>query len=72
MWLDLAYDPERVLDEIARSMQMSLDDTLQMTNLLSMIIDFRSPFTVMHSAGVSASARALVELSGISGEKCLR
>ena len=35
-----------------------------------MIIDFRSPFTAMHSAGVAASARALARLAGMNAQEC--
>ncbi|MBP3873200.1 MAG: HD domain-containing protein, partial [Lachnospiraceae bacterium] len=34
------------------------------------IIDYRSPFTAMHSAGVAASARELARLYGMSEEDC--
>lgn len=34
------------------------------------IIDFRSPFTAMHSAGVAASARELARLAGMTDEEC--
>ena len=35
-----------------------------------MIIDFRSPFTAMHSAGVAASACALARLAGMNAQEC--
>ena len=37
---------------------------------MSRIIDFRSPFTAMHSAGVAASARELARLAGMTEEEC--
>ena len=36
---------------------------------MSRIIDFRSAFTAMHSAGVAASARELARLSGMTAEE---
>ena len=44
---------------------------VRMTRLMSRIIDYRSPFTAMHSAGVAASAKKLAELAGMSREECL-
>ena len=38
---------------------------------MSKLVDFRSPFTAMHSAGVAASAECLAELMGMSEEECL-
>lgn len=36
------------------------------------LIDFRSPFTAMHSAGVAASAKALAKLAGLDEESCMK
>ena len=48
----------------------NLDTILQVARLIGMIIDFRSPFTAMHSAGVAASARALARLAGMNAHEC--
>ena len=43
----------------------------RLTTLMSRIIDYRSPFTAMHSAGVAASAWELAKLAGL-GEDCAK
>lgn len=45
---------------------LDLDQVIELTQLFSHIIDFRSPFTANHSSGVAASAKALAELVGFS------
>lgn len=70
VWLDLFYDPDRFLDFMPGDRPVSLDQTLLFTEFMSRIIDFRSPFTAMHSAGVAATAKALAECSGMSEEDC--
>lgn len=69
LWLDLLYTPGRFLDFLPANRLLSLDDTVRFTELVSRIIDFRSPFTAMHSAGVAATAEALSELAGMSEEE---
>ena len=49
---------------------VSLDKTVELTVVLSRIIDYRSAFTAMHSAGVAASATALARLSGMDEDEC--
>ena len=70
LWMDLLYAPGRFLDFLPVNRMVSLDDTVRFTGLISRIIDFRSPFTAMHSAGVAATAEALAALSGMSSEEC--
>ena len=70
LWLDLLYAPGRFLDFLPVNRMMTLDETVHFTGLISRIIDFRSPFTAMHSAGVAATAEALAALSGMSNEEC--
>lgn len=71
MWLDILYDPTvpMLLDGV-NERYISLDNALPLTKLMSRIIDYRSPFTKMHSAGVAASARKMAELSGMSKREC--
>jgi HD-GYP domain-containing protein (c-di-GMP phosphodiesterase class II) len=52
--------------------KVTLTQTIDVTRLMSRLIDFRSPFTAMHSAGVAASARELATLYGMSEENCLK
>ena len=51
---------------------VSLEQTVVLTKLMSRIIDFRSSFTAMHSAGVAASAKALAKLAGMSEADCMK
>ncbi len=70
VWMDVMYRPQVFLDQIADDRYISLDETVRMTEFMSKIIDFRSPFTAMHSAGVAATAVALAELFGMSEDEC--
>lgn len=69
LWMDVLYRPATVMDLIVRY-PVSLDQTAELTRLVSRLIDYRSAFTAMHSAGVSASAHRLAELIGMSGDQC--
>ena len=70
IWMNLLYHPNAYLDYIPVDRSVSLDDTIELTRLVSRIIDYRSPFTAMHSAGVAASAVELARLIGMSDEEC--
>ncbi len=74
-WLDLSAPN---LDQILRrrighdELVLDAHDMAKLAMLLSHIIDFKSPFTVTHSAGVAATAEQLARLAGFSGEDCQR
>ncbi|MBQ9007985.1 MAG: HD domain-containing protein [Clostridia bacterium] len=70
MWMDLALNPQFLLMFTGTIQPVSLDGALAYTKFISRIIDFRSSFTAMHSAGVAASARELARLAGMSDEEC--
>lgn len=70
VWLDVLYRPQSFLDYIVDDYCFTLDETLELTDFMSKIIDFRSPFTAMHSAGVAETAVCLAELLGMSEEEC--
>lgn len=73
LWLDLIYEPsvaDVVDDSALNAVRLSLDEVVNLTQIFARIIDFRSPFTAMHSAGVAASAVRLAELSGFSEDEC--
>ncbi len=70
VWMDVAMNPEFLMFFTGRIHSVSLDDALAYTLFMSRIIDYRSPFTAMHSAGVAASARELARLYGMSEEDC--
>ncbi|MBR1559391.1 MAG: HD domain-containing protein [Clostridia bacterium] len=71
VWLDMLYRPERFLDFLPDDRWVTLEEALQYTDIISRLIDFRSPFTAMHSAGVAATAEALARLAGMCAEECL-
>lgn len=70
VWMDIIYRPQFFLDLITDNRWISLDETVILTEFMSKIIDFRSPFTAMHSAGVATTAVALAELVGMSEDEC--
>lgn len=70
VWMDLLYRPQRILDYLAGESAVSLDETISLTGFMSKVIDFRSPFTAMHSAGVAATAVSLARLVGMSEDEC--
>ena len=70
VWMDMIYRPQFFLDLITDNRWISLDETVILTEFMSKIIDFRSPFTAMHSAGVATTAVALAELAGMSEDEC--
>lgn len=73
IWLDLVYHPplhmlpESVSFDILR---LDMDMLIELTKIFSAIIDFRSPFTANHSAGVAATAAKLASLAGFSETEC--
>ena len=70
IWMNVMYHSDVIMDHIPDDHEMSLDEILATTEFMSHIIDFRSPFTAMHSAGVAASAEELAGLSGMSEQEC--
>ncbi len=70
VWLEMMYRPECYQDLIPDDHFLSLDEVVEWTRFMSQIIDFRSPFTAMHSAGVSATASTIAELLGRSEDEC--
>lgn len=70
MWMDLVLNPEFLLLFTGKIRDISLDESLIYTRFMSRIIDFRSPFTAMHSAGVAASAQELARLAGMTEKEC--
>ena len=69
MWMDAALNPSFLMNFTGPIREVSLDKLVIFTRFMSRIIDFRSPFTAMHSAGVAATARELARLAGMSKEE---
>lgn len=72
IWMDFALNPTFLSFFIGDMHDVSLEQAVVLTQLMSRIIDFRSSFTAMHSAGVAASAKALAKLAGMSDEDCMK
>lgn len=72
IWMDFALNPAFLSFFIGDMHDVSLEQAVVLTQLMSRIIDFRSSFTAMHSAGVAASAKALAKLAGMSDEDCMK
>lgn len=72
IWMDFVLNPSFLMLFTGDMHDVSLEQTAVFTQLLTRIIDFRSSFTAMHSAGVAASAKELARLAGMSEEECLK
>ena len=73
IWFDLVYNPSFLLEFFTGDIRpLSLEQTVEITKVMSRIIDYRSSFTAMHSAGVAASAVTLARLSGMDEEDCMK
>ncbi|MCR5625373.1 MAG: HD domain-containing protein [Lachnospiraceae bacterium] len=73
VWLYLTNAPEivnEIMDDAISASKLTVDDVVDLTNIFARIIDFRSPFTAMHSAGVAASAVELARHAGFSANEC--
>ena len=70
VWMDLRYNPQFLGFFVGEMRSVSLDETIVLTRVISRVIDYRSAFTAMHSAGVAASAEALARLAGMSADEC--
>lgn len=70
VWMDVALNPSFLLIFTGDIRPVSLEEAVKLTHFMSRIIDFRSSFTAMHSAGVAASARVLARLAGMNNEEC--
>ncbi len=70
VWLELLHQPEVFLSAISDNNDVTLDQAIEIAKFMSRIIDFRSSYTAMHSAGVAASAVRLAEILGMSEDEC--
>lgn len=70
VWMNLLYYPQSMLEQVFENHEVSLEEALELTEFMSHIIDFRSPFTAMHSAGVAQTAECLAKAFGMSAEEC--
>lgn len=73
IWLDIVYEPLMTLmPQMVNfdTLELDIDDTIDLARVFANIIDFRSPFTATHSMGVAAVAEKLAELAGFSENEC--
>ena len=73
LWLELTNQPmaSDIFDDLSLdALRLTLDEVVNLTGVFARIIDFRSPFTSRHSAGVAATAERLAKLSGFSQDEC--
>ena len=73
IWLDISYNPLLyILPEIVQfdTIEMDMEQVIGLTSIFSKIIDYRSPFTATHSAGVAAISERIAELAGFCGDEC--
>lgn len=71
-WLDvISLRKEDILRGrlAAQNVVLSLDELYELARLFSRIIDFRSPYTALHSSMVASTAERLAELLGIAGRE---
>ena len=72
VWMDIAHDPSFLRIFTGNIRDISLEETVRLTRVAAMVIDYRSAFTAMHSAGVTASASILARLAGMSEADCMK
>jgi HD-GYP domain-containing protein (c-di-GMP phosphodiesterase class II) len=73
IWLDLVSDEpnEAISDSGLVSIHTAeIDDVVGLAYIFSHMIDFRSRFTAVHSAGVASTAEKLAQLIGFSPYEC--
>ena len=71
IWLDTTYEPLMTLMPSMMNfdtVELSLDEVINLSEIFANIIDFRSPFTSRHSCGVASVAGRLAEIVGVFGK----
>ena len=72
IWLDALNNPSFLGFFTGIMHEIGPERVASLTRLMSRIIDYRSSFTAMHSAGVAASAKAIARLAGMNETDCLK
>ncbi len=73
IWLDIVYEPlMTIMPKMINfdTVELSLDEIINLSEVFAYIIDFRSPYTANHSFGVAQVAKKLAELAGFSQNEC--
>lgn len=73
IWLNLfSRSPiEHIQEQICDATVLSSDETLEFTQIISHVIDFKSRFTACHSAGVAQIAKEIARLMHFSESECI-
>jgi len=72
IWLDLVYQPLLyILPHLMAfsTMELDINGIIDLTKVFAKIIDYKSPYTANHSAGVAKTAEKLAELAGFSEDE---
>lgn len=72
IWLDLVSSApvQKLPSDLFGYVHLEIEDVIDLSKVLSHIIDFRSKFTARHSSGVAKTAQKLAELIGFSELEC--
>lgn len=73
IWMDIAYDRLYTTMQnivVFDTLDLELDEVIDLAKIFARVIDEHSPFTANHSAGVAQTARKLAELAGFSDNEC--
>jgi putative nucleotidyltransferase with HDIG domain len=72
LWLDLISDDpvSKIELDYITSMEVSIDDLVELSKIYSHLIDFGSPFTATHSSSVAHVAQKLSELLFFTETEC--
>ena len=73
IWLDISY--KRLYTSIKNllsfeTLNLEIDEVVQLTRIFAGIIDIQNPFTANHSAGVAHTAHKLAQIAGLSEYQC--
>lgn len=72
-WFDAASpEIDQIISDrnVLPDIELDMEGLLMIAKLFSHVIDYRSPFTAVHSAGVSAVATLLAQMIGFSEIEC--
>ncbi len=73
IWLDVTHQSLlHILSGLLAfdTMDLEIDEVIELTQIFAKIIDLRSPFTANHSVGVAKTAERLAQLMGFSETEC--
>lgn len=72
VWMDMLFHPQNLHKSVGNIRGLSIAETMTLTKIMAQLIDYKSSYTAMHSAGVAATAYAIAELLGMSDTECMK